>query len=468
MKRLIALLITITAFLSAKSQDASNGIKEIPDRDNLSLPNYDLQACLDYAIENSQVLQNSVYEIDKAKSKVGEVRAVGLPQIEAGLTVNYNYEVRKTLLPFSTFGGGDSTVPGDPEVALAFGTPYDGDFGFRASQLLFDGSYFVGLSAAKTYRELASKQFQQTRIDVVDAVFKAYYLVLVNREKLKASESNTERLKSLLDETQKMYEAGFAEEIDVKRIRVNYNNLAVSTRVFERAVVVSEYLLKYQMGMPVNERIRITGDLNGVKEILEKKPEVGNFQYQDRIEYSVLETNRNLKHLEVKNTNVQYLPSLYLIGTLGWNTNAAEASQLTNFSDRWLSNGLIGIQMTIPIFDGLRKKYQIEQSKIDLMQIENNNALLENSINTEVRQSVDGLQASMDQLIVQEENMNLAKEVYDVSRTKFQEGVGSNIELINADDSYITAQVDYYDALYTAILSKISLEKSLGKLDYTK
>ena len=407
--------------------------------------------------------------MDKAKYQVGEIRSAGLPQIDAGLTVNYNFEVRKTLLPFSTFGGsGDSLMANDTEVALAFGTPYDGDFGFRGSQLLFDGSYFVGLSAAKTYRELATKQYQQTRIDVVDAVFKAYYLVLVNREKLKASESNTERLKSLLEETQAMYDAGFAEEIDVKRIQVNYNNLEVSTRVFERAVEVSEYLLKYQMGMPVNERIRITGSLDGVKSILEKKPNVNQFEYSNRIEYSVLETNRNLKELEVKNTNVQYLPNLYLIGSIGWNTNAAESSQLLELQDRWLNYGLVGIQMTIPIFDGLRKKYQIEQSKIDLMQIENNYALLKNSINTEVRQSVDGLQASMDQLVVQEQNMDLAKEVFDVSKTKYQEGVGSNIELINADDSYVTAQVDYYDALYSAILAKIALEKSLGNLDYTK
>jgi outer membrane protein len=434
---------------------------------DLASESFGLSQCLDYAMDHSQILLNSNLDIDISNAKIGEIRSAGLPQVDAKIFLNYNFELRKSILPAETFAPpGDTTIPADSELILAFGTKYDGDAFFQASQLLFDGSYFVGLQAARTYKDLSSKNFIKTRIDVVNAVYKAYYLVLINREKLVAAESNLTRLKSLLDETNEMYTAGFAEKIDVSRIQVNYNNLNAAKLTLERAVVVSEYLLKYQMGMPVNLQINFTGSLKGVQEVLKEKPKTEGFDYDDRIEYSILQTNEGLQELDIKNTKMQFYPNLYAIGRYGWNTMTNKTGQIFELKDRWLNYGFVGLQLSVPIFDGMRKRYIIQQSKIELQKVKNNFDLLENNINTEIRQNNDALLASLDQLDIQEQNMDLAKEIFEVTKTKFQAGIGSNIDLINADDSYVSAQVNYYDALYSAILSKITLEKSLGHLDH--
>ena len=428
---------------------------------------YGLEDCLSFAMDHNQILLNSDLDIDKAGAQIGEIRSAGLPQVEGKLFLNHNFELRKSLLPASTFAApGDTSIPADAEVQLAFGTKYDGDFFFQASQLLFDGSYFVGLQAARAYKDLSSKQFVETRIDVVEAVYKSYYLVLVNREKIKALESNIERLETLLNETEAMHKAGFAEKIDVTRIRVNYNNLVASKAVQERGLAISEQLLKFQMGMPVQTEVQFTGNLDGVEDVLKERPSVDNFTYEDRIEYSILQTGEGLQELDVKNIKMQYYPNLYAIGRYGWNTMTNNTDNLFDFNDRWLNYGFVGLQLSIPIFQGMRRHYMIQQSRIELDKIKNQFDLLENNINTEIQSSNDALLANLDQLDVQKQNMDLAKEVFDVTKTKFQEGVGSNIDLINADDSYVTAQATYYDALYNAIVSKIVLEKSLGNLDY--
>ncbi len=428
---------------------------------------YGLEDCLGYAMDHNQVLLNSDLDIDKAGAQIGEIRSAGLPQVNAQFFLNYNFELRKSLLPASTFTApGDTTVPSDAEIELAFGTKYDGDFFFSARQLLFDGSYFVGLQAARAYRDLSSKEFVKTRIDIVEAVYRAYYLVLINREKIKALESNIERLESLLEETEAMAKAGFAEKIDVSRIRVNYNNLVAGKKVQERALLISEQLLKFQMGMPVNTEVNFTGNLDGVENVLKEKPEVSDFTYENRIEYSILQTGEGLQELDVKNIRMKYYPNLYAFGRYGWNTMTNNADEIFDFDDRWLNFGVLGLQLSVPIFEGGRKRYQIQQSKIELQKIKNQYDLLENNINTEIASSNDALLANLDQLDIQRQNMDLAKEVFDITKTKFQEGVGSNIDLINADDSYVTAQANYYDALYQAIVSKIVLEKSLGHLDY--
>ncbi len=428
---------------------------------------FGLEDCLSYAMENAQMLLNSQLDIEKSAAKVGEIRSLGLPQVDAKMFLNYNFSIRKSLLPASTFAApGDTTIPPGTEVELAFGTKYDGDAFFQASQLLFDGSYFVGLQAARAYKELSTHQMVQTRIDVVENVYKGYYLVLINREKLVAAESNMERLESLLKETEAMQKAGFAESIDVSRIRVNYNNLKASKLTLERAVAISEALLKFQMGMPTSDEVSFTGKLDGVEDVLKEKPKVEDFTYTDRIEYTILQDGEGLQELDVKNTKMQYYPNLYAIGRYGWNTMTNNTDQIFSFSDRWLNYGFVGLQLSVPIFDGMRKHYMIQQSKIELAKIKNHYDMLENSINTEIQSSNDALLASLDQLDVQKQNMELAKEVFEVTQTKFKQGVGSNIDLINADDSYVNAQASYYDALYNAIVAKITLEKSLGHLDY--
>jgi outer membrane protein TolC len=169
----------------------------------------------------------------------------------------------------------------------------------------------------------------------------------------------------------------------------------------------------------------------------------------------------------MKNNKVQYVPNIDLVMGWGMNAGVRDFNSLWKFGDSmtWPNYQVAGIAMYIPIFDGLYKSKLIQQNKLQIQQLGYQKEMLENSINLEVEDKRTSVQSNLDQLENQMENMKLAEEVYNTSRIKYQEGVGSNLEVIEADNAYVAAQTNYYNALYDALLSKIELEKALGVLD---
>ncbi len=422
---------------------------------------YSLKQAIEYALENSDNLKNAKLDVKAAKYEVGKIRASGLPQVNASLGMNYNYSIRKSLLSPATF---DPSLPEDtPDVPIAFGQKYDGDANIGLSQLIFDGSYFVGLQAAKMYKLYSEQEFTQTKVDVVDAVIKSYYMVLINKVRYDRLKSNEERLSQLLNETEALYKNGFAEKIDVSRIRVSYNNLSAQTKQMQRLIELSEYMLKMQMGIDVEEPIILTENLEELPQELSAPAKKEEFNYSNRIDYQLLNSGEELQKLDIKNYKVQYYPNLYLNGVLGYNTNANEFNQYTDINDRWLRYGLVGISLNVPIFDGLRKSYSIQKSKIELEQIENQRNMLENAIETELKQKDDALTNSLEMMEIQKQNYELAEEIFKTTNIKFKEGIGSNLELVDANNSLVEAEAIYFDALYNAIVAKTELEKALGQ-----
>ena len=418
---------------------------------------FSLEECINYALENNQNSKNASYEKEIADAQVRETTARGLPQVNLNSGLNYNYELQKSLLPATIFD--PNAAPGD-EVKFSFGQAYDGNVVLTASQLLFDGSFFVGLQAARTYRELSTKEHIKTQIDVAEAVSKAYYNVLVNEERYELLEVNLGRLDTLLRDTEAMYENGFAEKIDVNRIKVQHNNLKVQIDNTKQLLGLSRDLLKFQMGMKLGDSIELTDKLEEVDFAIVEK---SDFSYNERIEYSQLQTNQTLVNLDMKNNRVQYLPSLYANFNYGYNTQTGQSSELFD-GNRWLNFGTLGLTLSMPIFDGFLKSNRIQKNKIQLRQIEESFDMLENSIDLEVRQSKINLTTAIDNMVAQKENSELAKEIYDVAKIKYQEGVGSNLEVTNADADYKEAQTNYYDALYNALVAKVELEKAYGDL----
>lgn len=414
---------------------------------------FSLQECIDYALEYNQNVKNAAFEKEIADTQVKETTGLGLPQVNISSGLNYNYEIQQVFLP-------PFDDPQGEDVPFAFSQAYDGNIVLGASQLLFDGTFFVGLQAARTVRELSSKAHIKTQIDVAEAVSKAYYNVLVTKERLNLLAVNYGRLDSLLKDTQALYENGFAEKIDVNRIKVQFNNLKVQVDNTEKLMALSHDLLKFQMGMSLANSLTLTDKLEQVDfAVIEQD----NFSYDDRIEYSQLQTNLNLVNLDMKRNKVQRLPALYASFNYGYNTNAGQSSQLFE-SDRWLDFGALGLSLSVPVFDGMMRSARIQRTKIQAKQIQQSFDLLENSIDLEINQSKVNLSTAIDNMVAQKENMELAEEIFNVSRIKYEEGVGSNLEVTNADADYKEAQTNYYDALYAALVAKVELEKAYGIL----
>ncbi|MGB3183973.1 MAG: TolC family protein [Cyclobacteriaceae bacterium] len=426
---------------------------------------FSLDEAVEYAMENNLNIRNTTLEESIAKAEIGDIRATGLPQVNVNVDMNYNYELRKTFVDPSNFpGGGTGDGGGEPgeDLILAFGTKYDGTAAINVSQLIFDGSYFVGLRAARTYRELSAKESIRTRIETTEMVTKAYYGVLVSQERIKLVDENYERLDTLLRETSALYENGFAEKIDVDRIRVQYNNIRTERTRAARLHELNKDLLKFQMGYPVSQPIALKDSLSR-ETFAEGVDNIDDFNYNDRIEYSQLQTNLDLAELDLKNNKVQYLPNLSAIFNYGYNTGSGSFDQMFTWN-RWLNYGVLGLRLNVPVFDGLRKSYRIQKNRIQQEQVQNRMVLLENSIDLEMNRSATELQNALDVLDNQTENLELAREVYRVSKIKYEEGIGSNLEVVEAETDLRTAEVNYYTAMYDALIAKVDRQVAQGTL----
>ncbi len=434
-----------------------------------------LAEAIEYAQKNNQNIQNARLEIEKSEAKVGEVLASGLPQITGSADFAYNYIIPTTFIPdfispsvynvlFQEGVIPEKPLPEAQVFPAQFGTKYTGRATVDLQQMVFDGSFFLGLKASRTFTELSKKDQIKTTIDVISAVKKAYYQVLVSQERLELLHRNFGRLDSLLNDTRAMQQSGFAEKIDVSRIQVQYNNLSVTLKNAAVGLDISMQLLKFQLGMPIAEPLELTDNLETIRFTVLEENYGSDFKYENRIEYSKLQTNFELATVDIKYTRVQYMPTIDLYGNIGASYGTGTFDNLFAFGDKWFGLGTVGLRMSVPIFDGQRKHAVVQQKRFEQQQVERTMELVKNQIDLEKMQAEASLTTSIANLRIQNENMGLAEEVYRVTKIKYEEGVGSNIEVLDADASYKEAQTNYYAALYDALIASVDLETAYGKL----
>ena len=442
MKRILLILLILTSFnLKSQSQKLS------------------LSECIDLAIENNENLKNSILEEKISKALSNEYLSIGFPQINFDGGIKYNHEVPKSLLDISRFMPG---VPEGTEQEVQFGQAYDGRVDLFVNQMIFNGSYFVGLSAAKELVKLSEKMTERNVIDIHESVSKAYYTTLNTKSRVALVDSNIDRLDALLKQTKSLYENGFVEKLDLDRIQVSFNNLKSEKIKADRLYDLSLAVLKFQIGISVDKKIELIEEFN--EELVTAFTfDLNEFDYSKRIEYSILQTDKNLKFYELKNNRSQYLPQVYANYNYGYNTSASQ-SNIFFESDRWKKFGTFGLQVIVPIFDGFLKRSRINQSKFKIEQVENQMLFLERSINLQINQSLAAYQNSKESLKIASENLVLAQDVYFASEKKYAQGVGSNLELIDSNNSLKIAQNQYYNSLYESIISIIDIKKTLGIL----
>ena len=442
MKRILLILLILTSF-SLKSQSQKLSLSE----------------CIDLAIENNENLKNSILEEKISKALSNEYLSIGFPQINFDGGIKYNHEVPKSLLDISRFMPG---VPEGTEQEVQFGQAYDGRVDLFVNQMIFNGSYFVGLSAAKELVKLSEKMTKRNVIDIHESVSKAYYTTLNTKSRVDLVNSNIDRLDALLKQTKSLYENGFVEKLDLDRIQVSFNNLKSEKIKADRLYDLSLAVLKFQIGISVDKKIVLIEEFN--EELVTAFTfDLNEFDYSKRIEYSILQTDKNLKFYELKNNRSQYLPQVYANYNYGYNTSASQ-SNIFFESDRWKKFGTFGLQVIVPIFDGFLKRSRINQSKFKIEQVENQMLFLERSINLQINQSLAAYQNSKESLKIASKNLVLAQDVYFASEKKYAQGVGSNLELIDSNNSLKIAQNQYYNSLYESIISIIDIKKTLGIL----
>jgi len=420
---------------------------------------YTLKEAIDYAVKNHSNVKTAQLDVLNASAKVNEIKAMGLPQVNANIGYTNNLIIQRVFIPAKTF---DPNAKEGDVVAAEFGVRNSGNAVASLSQLLFDGSYTLGLKAADVYKELSAKSLTQTKQQIAENVTKAYYGILINEERLEILKLNMGRLDSLFNQTKALNLQGFVEKLDVQRLEVQKNNLSIEYKNVERLQELSYNLLKFQMGLPLTEPVVVTDKLSSVN-LNEFLPENETpFQYGDRIEYSMLQTQDRLAQLDLKNQKAGYLPKVFLTSTYGYSTGRPQFGDL--ITKPWFNAATLGFSIQVPIFDGFAKKYKIIQSANAVQKIKENFTFLQNSIDLQVKQGQITLKNAYETLQEQKHNMDLAKEVVRVTKIKYEQGVGTNLELVNAESSYKEAQNNYFATLYNVLIAKVDLDKAKGKL----
>jgi outer membrane protein TolC len=444
---------------------------------------FTLEQCINYALESSVEIKNSQLDENIAKAKVRETVGIGLPQIDASVGIQHNEKLRRFFATYSGSGGFLGDLSGIPGIQIGdvvsaqnfFQLRSSGDAGININQILFNGSYLVGLQASNTFKELSVKTSGQTREQVISSVSKAYYLAITNQERVKLFDSNIGRIDSLLKTTKALNQNGFAEKIEVDRVQVTYNNLVTERIKFINLQALALELLKFQMNYPMSEPIALKGTLEEMT-----PPELGAYtaelDFNARWDYQILKTNRKLQELDLKNKYAAGVPNLVAFANLGYTTQSPNVAGLfkTNSAiedngqvgpDKWYGYSLFGVSLNIPIFSGLQRNYQVQQSKLNLLKLENSTKRMESAIELEVKQARINLENAVRTVNAQRENMDLAANVARVTKIKYEQGVGSNLEVIEAESSLREAQINYYNALYDALVAKVDIDKAYGKLN---
>lgn len=416
--------------------------------------NFGIQDCVNYAYEHQDSVVNTGLDMKSAEYKVKETVGIGLPQVSGTATFQDYLKIPTTLLPGEVFG-----QPAGTFVPIKFGVKYQSSVGISANQILFDGSYLVGLKASRTYKELSIRNHTRSRIEANVNVTKAYYQVLVSNEQLRLLNANIDQLKQQLDQTTQQNKQGFVEKIDVDRISVQYNNLITSRENTIRLLALNYQLLKFQMGMPIEYNLTLKDKLVDVN--LDSNPELANDTsfYHNRIEYNLGETAIALQELNLKRQKSQYLP------TLKADASYVSSYQNNSFSQLYKMNfpsSYIGLTLNVPIFNGFQRLNQVKQSKIAVLKAKNDLESSKNGLRLQASQAnityVNGVQS----LNNQKRNQTLAQEVLRVSKIKYQQGVGSSIEVTQAQTALEDADNKYIQGLYDALVSKVDLDKAYG------
>ncbi len=447
MKRLSMLMALALMSVSAMSQSTST--------DTLRMT---LSQCINFALENQNAVKNAKLDADISQRKSQEYTGIALPQISGKFDFADYLKLPTSLIPAEFFPGGE---PGT-YIPLQFGTQYNGTANISASQLLVDGRYFLGLKATKALSELSQKQVAATKIDVTENVMKAYLSRLITAKRVEQLDANITSFKKTYDDTKALYKSGFVEKVDVDRLAVNYNNLLTEKDKFDKMSTLSLYMLKFQMGMDVNQPLALADTLREAdfESILQNSvaPDINN-----RIEYQMLLSTQSLRHMNIKQYQLEYIPTLYGIGSISYQAQVNEFDLIP--SSQWYNTAFIGFTLNVPIFDGLQKARKVQQARLSLQQTENDILNFENSMDLQVSNSRTNMQNAIASLEVQKSNLELANEIVTISRKKFELGAGTSLEVTDAETSLKDAQTNYLNALYDAWVARIDLAKALGILE---
>ena len=318
----------------------------------------------------------------------------------------------------------------------------------------------MGLQARQASLDFYRKKEEVTEQLLRVNIYKIYYQLLVAKSQMDQVDANIENQQAQLHSASEMFKNGFAEELDVDKATVQLANLQTDKLQLQFNIDNGYLGLKTLLGMPARDSLRLTDTLT--YDMIRDATLSDDYKYADRRDFQLLMINKTLGEYNVKRYKNAYIPTL--------NFNASyQQSQYSEKLDlaapnSWYPASYFTLNLSIPIFDGFYKAANIRQARLQLQQTLNNMDSLKLRIDNDVRQSQLQFSSAIATLDFQKKNLELSQKVYAQTRKKFEQGLGSNTEITTAFSDQRTAQYNYFNALYSAILAKVDYLNAIGKL----
>jgi outer membrane protein TolC len=353
--------------------------------------------------------------------------------------------------------GGGTTSGGTQQLAIANNVS---SLGLSASQVLYNNEVWQASKASRYSRQFYKQNTVSTKIDVVSNVSKAFYDVLLSQRQLDIINGDIARLQRNLRDANSRYQAGVTDKIDAKQATIGLNNSLATRKQLQESVNSRVAYLKQLMGYYPQKPLTVAYDsVRLQREIAVDTNQTLNVN--NRIEYSLLETQKNLQNINVSYYKYGFLPSLSAIGSYNLLYFNDKVSNL--YRDAYPTS-LVGLSLALPIFQGGKRLQNLSKARLQVKRVDLDLENTRNSINTEYVQALANYKSNLSNYRFLGENVELAKDVYKVVSLQYREGIKTYLDLIVAQTDLRTAELNYYTALFQLLSSKIDLQRALGTL----
>ena len=419
--------------------------------------NLSLDEAINIALKNNFEVRVAENDIEAAKKKKWETTAIGLPQIDLKGTFNNNLKQQVSLIPAQIFGG----TPGTFEE-VTFGTRYTTGATATLNQLIFDGSYLVGLQSAKTYLKISEQAKEKTKMGIREAVINAYGNVLIAERSILILEDNKKNLEKSLHQSKEIFKNGLNDEEDVEQLQITLATVASQLNRTKKLRSIAYQMLNITLGQDVHVLLKLTENIDAlVVENIDFNLLTSNFSVESLIDYRIADTDRESKSLLMKLEKSKALPSLRGFVNFGYTGNANEF-KIYDKDQKWFAASMLGLRLDVPIFSSFGRVAKTKQAKIALHSSE---LKLEN-IKQQLKLSVDKSRAeyeySIDEFNTAKQNLGLAERIEKKQQIKFFEGISTSFDLLQAQNQLYTQQQNLLQAMLDVISKKAALEKILN------
>lgn len=415
-----------------------------------------LADAVNFAIHNNPSLKNAKLDILIQKAQNAQLAATAYPRISAKGDFTDYIDPMKSFIPGDFIGQPGTFVP------VQFTPKYAAGAAMSGSQIIFDGSLFVALAARKEAVKLATERGKLTEEGVKLNVQKAYYALVLAQKQFGILKNTLANARDMAHEQDVMRKNGFIEKIDMDRTQVQLNNLASDSMRIDNMLEVSEQLLKYQMGMDLSEAIVLTDTIleNHIRNAAAMTAEETN--YDLRTEYKLLNSQLRLTEFNLKRYKNVGLPTLSAFGSMGYNYSTNKFSEI--FKSQYVWNSLVGLTLNVPIFNGFQRTNQVKEAKYNIEKTKNDIEQVKLTIDFQTENAKTTLRNALIQVENQKRNLELSNSVLSLAQRKYKEGVGSNLEVTQAQTDYLKSQNSYFSSLLDIVNAEADLQKALGQL----